>query len=487
MHDADLDHLHSDSGVVYQTRFTSVGIDIGSSTTHLTFSELLVGRLASHFHRKPEVLRRSVIYRSPIILTPFLSEGTIDNGAILAFVERCYQEAGIGIQDVQSGAVICTGEAARRHNARAITETLAKDSGRFVCATAGHHFEALLAAHGSGSVEMSRQVDGAVVNLDIGGGTAKRTVVREGQIESLAAINIGARLIALDADGCVIRAEPAGLTIAQSLGLDASPGKHLDESSRRRLAATMAQALVGFLGLDELTPLARQLLLTDMPDAPQEPFWLVCSGGVSEYIYERAGGDPGDLGPMLGAAFREKVQKRLGKNRLQLPQEGIRATVIGACQFTLQVSGETVYATESVVLPLNNVPVVPVLLDWDNLTPETVAVATKNAIGTDLEQENRALFFSGALRFGYGKIESLAEGIAAACAEYSRGDQLVLIFSHNIARTLGQSLRKHLAEGPEFLCLDEIEVGNLDYLDIGLPPDNESYFPIVVKSLVFKH
>ena len=122
MHEEGGLHTHSDGGVIYETRFTSVGIDVGSSTTHLTFSELVIGRLASHFHRKPEILSRRVIYRSPIMFTPFVLEGTIDHQAILAFVQQCYAEAGIDIDDVQSGAVICTGEAARRHNARIITD-----------------------------------------------------------------------------------------------------------------------------------------------------------------------------------------------------------------------------------------------------------------------------------------------------------------------------------------------------------------------------
>ncbi|MEA2987442.1 MAG: ethanolamine utilization protein EutA, partial [Alphaproteobacteria bacterium] len=186
-----------DTGGAFETHFKSVGIDVGSSTTHLTISRLVVGRRDSHFHRKPEVLERVAIYRSPVIFTPFEDGGIIDHDAILAFVQRSYREAGIAVGDINTGAVICTGEAARRQNAKAITEALAKDSGKFVCATAGHHFEAILAAHGSGSVDLSHHFDGVTINLDIGGGTTKRTVIRDGVIEDTAAINIGARLIAL--------------------------------------------------------------------------------------------------------------------------------------------------------------------------------------------------------------------------------------------------------------------------------------------------
>ncbi len=484
MHEDAAFHLHS--GVIYETHYTSVGIDVGSSTTHLTISELVVGRLASHFHRKPEVLRRQVVYRSPIMFTPFLPNGTIDHLAIRAFVEESYREAGVAPDLITSGAVICTGEAARRQNARAITEALASDSGRFVCATAGHHFEALLAAHGSGSVDASHLMQGPVVNLDIGGGTAKRSLISNGIVENTAAINIGARLIAMDADGTVIRAEAAGLAIAKALGIDASPGRRLTDEQCERIASKMSRILVGFLGLSEMSPLGRQMLVTDPPAAASQPFWLVCSGGVSEFFYGRGQSDPGDLGPHLGRALRTELERLMGAEKLRQPQEGIRATVIGACQFTLQVSGETVFVTESADLPISNVPVVSVPLNWNDLTFQSAADATAAALDNDDEEAPLALFFGGAERFGYGKVRMICDGIASAFRRRSRREQVVLIFSHNMARTIGQTLRKHLPDGPPFVCLDEIEVGNMDYLDIGLPPEGDTYLPIVVKSLVFR-
>jgi ethanolamine utilization protein EutA len=486
MHEDAAFHTHTDGGVVYETQYTSVGIDVGSSTTHLTVSELVVGRLASHFHRKPEILRRQVSYRSPIMFTPFCPDGAIDHEAIRAFVEQSYCEAGLKPDSIASGAVICTGEAARRKNAKAITEALAHDSGRFVCATAGHHFEAVLAAHGSGSVDISHLTAGPVVNIDIGGGTAKRSLISNGIIENTAAINVGARLIAMDANGVVVRAEAAGLKIAESIGIDASPGNLLTNAQCQSIASEMSRILIGFLGLAELSPIGRELLVTDSPVATSKPFWLVCSGGVSEFFYGRAESNPGDLGPRLGATLRRDLEPLLGEDKLRQPLEGIRATVIGACQFTLQVSGETVFATDTAELPINNVPVVTVPLNWNDLSFDSAADATAAAISSDDQEAPLALFFGGADRFGYGKVRMICDGIATAFQRRSRREQVVLIFSHNMARTIGQTLRKYLPSGPPFVCLDEIEVGNMDYLDIGLPPDGDTYLPIVVKSLVFK-
>jgi ethanolamine utilization protein EutA len=482
-----------------ETIFKSIGIDVGSSTTHLTISDLVIGRRDSHFHRKPEILERRAIYRSPVMFTPFLDEGTIDHDAIASFVQRSYREAGIGIGEINTGAVICTGEAARRQNAQAITEALAKDSGKFVCATAGHHFEAMLAAHGSGSVELSHHFDGVTINLDIGGGTTKRSLIREGVIESTSAINVGARLIALAPDGTITRGEPAGLLIAESLGIDASPGRRLDIDQQHSLASTMSGLIMAFLAGDRTTPLVQRLLLTDPParlpdrliltEPPRcvpEPFRLLCSGGVSEFLYERADIDPGDLGPLLGRALRQEFHKRFPADWLVLAHEGIRATVIGACQFTLQASGDTVYASTESMLPVSNVPVINVPMNWAHVTAEDVAATTTRALQAVDEVSLCALFYGGPKQFGYGRLAHLARGIANGCRQHPNLGKWIFVFSHNIANTLGRELQQHLPEGTPFLCLDEIEVGSLDYLDIGIPAPGESYLPVVVKSLVFQ-
>ena len=486
------------SGPAPETRFKSVGINVGSSTTHLTISELVIGRRDSHFHRKPEILDRQVIYSSPIIFTPFTVEGIIDHEAISSFVQNSYCQAGIELDDIDTGAVICTGEAARRSNARALTAALANDSGKFVCATAGHHFEAMLAAHGSGSVEISRYFDGATINLDMGGGTTKRSVIRDGVIEHTAAINVGARLIEIDRDWTITRTELAGYVIAELLGIDVSPGKHLDFDQQHELASTMARLLMTFLGIEPMTPLARRLLLTEPPpplpddlimtNPPRcvpKPFRLLCSGGVSEFLYERTAIEPGDLGPLLGRALRQEIYKRLPDEWLITPREGIRATVIGACQFTLQVSGDTIYASDPTVLPARNVPVLGVSIDWRDVTEEAVALATKRALEAAGNEGICALFYGGPKQFGYGKLPDLARGIVEGCRQRPIPEKHIFVFSHNIANTVGNELRRHMPEGSLFVCLDEIELGDLDYLDIGAPPLGQSYLPVVVKSLLF--
>lgn len=484
MHDTEGSHYHAGGTIIYERTLTSVGIDIGSATTHLTFSDLVIGQTDSHFQRKPEVLRRDVRYRSPIMFTPYRADGTIDQDGIETFVQRCYRDAGLTVDEVQSGAVICTGEAARRDNARRITERLAEDTGKFVCATAGHHFEGILAANGSGTVDQSRNLAGPVINLDIGGGTAKRTVSRAGTIEDTSAINIGARLVAFDESDMIVRAEPAARRIGQSIGLDIQVGARVTAEERGRLADVMADVLMEFLGLREMSALARELLVTEPPAERFDKFWLVCSGGVSEYIYAAADSGPSDLGPLLGTAVRRKLGEVLPEGNLLAPAEAIRATVIGACQFTLQVSGETVFASRNTVLPLNNLPVLAVPIDWNRVVAAEISDAVVRTLASMEEETPCALFLGGPEQFGYGKLTELARGIAAGFAATGCTAHTVLIFSNDIAHTVGRSLRTFLPKTP-FLCLDEVQVANLDYVDIAPPPAGEAYYPVVVKSLVF--
>lgn len=468
------------------TRLCSVGIDVGSATTHLTLSELVIGHPDTPIRRKPQVLGRRAVYRSPILLTPFRTDGSIDTDAVAAFVQSCYADAGITMADVDAGAVICTGEAARRQNARALTENLAKESGSFVCATAGHHFEAMLAAHGSGAVEISRRVDDMVINLDVGGGTAKRTLIHHGEILDTAAISVGARLLAVGPDGLLTRVEPAGWAIARAvLGREVAPGGQLTGADRQRLAEGMATLLIRFLGLAPLDGLSGELLLSDAPAPAAGPIRVVCSGGVSEYLYGWSAEDRGDLGPLLGVALRAALLERLPPRALLPPNEGIRATAIGACQFSLQASGETIYISDPTLLPLSNVPVISTPIRWDPLDPEAVRAELKRALARVDGPSPCALFLGRPRRHGYAQLGQLTKGVAAALLGEASRRPVVLVFTHNIAQMFGRALSAALPEGFPFICLDEVELGSLEYLDIGAPPPGATYIPVTVKSLVF--
>ena len=176
----------------------SVGIDIGSSTSHLVFSQLILRREGSAFSSRFRVTDRKVLYRSPILLTPYISGTLIDTANIQEFVHESYRQAGFTPETVDTGAVIITGEALKKENARPISELFAKESGKFICASAGPNHEALLAAHGCGAVALSESENATVMNIDVGGGTTKLCLIRNGVVTNTAAVSVGARLIAFD-------------------------------------------------------------------------------------------------------------------------------------------------------------------------------------------------------------------------------------------------------------------------------------------------
>jgi ethanolamine utilization protein EutA len=463
----------------------SVGIDVGSSTTHLTVSQLIIGHPNNVVHHKPEVLDRHLVYRSPIRFTPFVDATTIDAAAIEAFVAEGYAAVGITPDQIDTGAVICTGLAALKHNAAAVTERLAAESGRFVCATAGHHFEALLAARGSGSVDNSRRLDGIVANLDVGGGTTKLTLARDGEVLDTAAVAIGARLIVTDDERRVVTIEPGVRPLLAVAGVTLAEGDVLSPAAEARIAGVMAICLCGFLGLAPLDPLTARLLVTEAPHHAAPPAWLVVSGGVSEYVYGWQGQRRGDLGLALGRALRRALLARLPEERVLEPAEGIRATVIGACQYSVQVSGDTVYLSDPTLLPVHSVPVVLVPLEWERLQASAVEQAVTRALARADVDGACALAFRGPPLFGYGIVDALARGIAAALQSRPAGVPVVLAFDQDLANTVGRTVAKLVDGRVPLLCVDELQLGELDYLDLGTPPPGERYVPVVVKSLVF--
>src|SRR5262249_46458364 len=147
MHDLEFQHLHVDEGDAAQVNeiawstdnveLTTVGIDIGSSTSHLMFARVHLQRLSSALSSRFVVVERKVMWQSPILLTPYLPDYTIDTAALAAFIARCYADAGLERSAVDSGAVILTGEALKRKNARAIADLFSEEAGKFGCAYAG--------------------------------------------------------------------------------------------------------------------------------------------------------------------------------------------------------------------------------------------------------------------------------------------------------------------------------------------------------------
>lgn len=478
----DMDHID----------LTSVGIDIGSSTSHLTFSQLHLQRLGDRLSSRYVPVERRILYESPIILTPYASGYSIDASALAAFVEGAYRAAGLTRGDVDSGAVILTGGAAKRHNARSIAEQLKRSAGAFVCATAGPRLEAIIAAHGSGSVALSKaDPELRVLNVDIGGGTTKFALIEDGLVTRTAAIAIGGRLLATRA-GRIDRLEAAGRSFARIAGAPDTLGARLSAAARSRIGKVLADVLLEILTGRRLTGEFQALWVTPPLALAEPPDRIVLSGGVSEYALAREERDFGDLGPGMGERLRSAFTSSDFEDRVVGSAQPIRATVIGASQYTLQVSGNTISVSDPSIVPLADVRIVSpdVRFPLETLEPTHLA----RTIRADLERhgliKDHIATYALAFRWRgeplYPALRALADAVAIAVAgQGGRMNPIILLFDGDVGRSIGHILQKEIGWPGQVLCLDGIRVDDFDFVDIGSRMDPSGAYPVVVKSLVY--
>ena len=462
----------------------SVGIDIGSSTSHLTFSRLVLRRMGASLSSRFRVVHREVIQESPILLTPYLDRVTIDTDRLRAFIGEAYRSPGLSPEAIDTGAVVITGEAAKKANAEAILALFAREAGRFVCATAGPQLEAIMAAHGSGAVARSRQ-GGPVLNVDIGGGTTKLAVCREGEVVDTAVINVGGRLVAYE-DGRITRLEEPGARLGESVGAEFAVGERIDEPARTAVVGKMVDGLFELIERRPLSPLTRGLMHTQSLSDRGPIAALMFSGGISEYLYGREPSTFGDLGKMLGEAMKRRLASHPLGALLVQPVAGIRATVIGAAQYTVQVSGSTIFYSRPDLLPLRNLPVFSVSLT-EPLSASGVADALRRAMdGHDSELTTGPLALAIRWPFGpsYAELRALGEGLVETLG--ARKAPVVLAFDRDIARLVGHLLAEELGANPNLVTIDELELGAFDYIDVGEPLPVSGVVPVVIKSLVFR-
>jgi ethanolamine utilization protein EutA len=460
-------------------RLTSVGVDIGSSTSHLVFSRLELELQQDRY----VMVERTVLKQSDILLTPYRDATTIDGEALETFVEQQYAAAGLSREDVDTGALILTGVALQRDNARAIGELFADEAGRFVAVTAGDNLEAILAAHGSGAIDLSS--DGrVVVNVDVGGGTTKVVVCHAGRAVDVAVLDVGARLIATDPSGVINRLEPTGVRIGQALGVGLRPGETLSVDDRSRMASFMASQVA--LLLQRETP---QLLRTAPLTFSSDFDALTVSGGVSEFFYGREARDFGDLGPQLAAALRSEVEAL--HVPIATPRAGIRATVIGASQYTLQLSGSTIFISPSDAVPIRNVPVIAPNLDLqlDGVDSALIRLRINQELQRfDLQEGDSAVAL--AVRWSgsatYGRISAFCRGVVDGMQPIlAQGHPLVLVYDHDIGGLLGIHFKEEVGLPNAVVSVDSVDLQQFDYIDIGALIPASGAVPVVIKSLVF--
>lgn len=469
-----------------EIRLTSVGVDIGSSTSHLVFSRLLLERLDNRYI----VTSREVFHESDVLLTPYATDMTIDATRLGAFVDAQYKAASIEPDAIDTGALILTGVAVRRRNARAIGELFASQAGKFVSVSAGDGLETTLAAFGSGAVARSIRDRARVMNIDIGGGTSKVAVCDQGDVIEITAIDIGARVIAINASGMVDRIEESGMRFAAELGVALAIGKPLSHADSKLIAERMADRLFEAVSVKALSKETSALLRLDPLANALRPEKVSFSGGVSEYIYGREAAAYGDLGPLLGAAIKRRIEGWRGVE-IVLPDQGIRATVVGASQYTVQVSGSTIFVTPASTLPLRSVPAITpdIPLGAEDLSPEAIAAAIRTALRRlDLHEGHQpvALCYRWQGSATWQRLEDFCSGARLGLKTVlDAGHPLVLVGDGDIGGLVGIHAHEEAMLKNSIVSIDGINLKEFDFVDIGAMLPASGAVPVVIKSLVF--
>ena len=454
-------------------RLYSVGLDVGTSTTQMILSEITVENRASGFTvPEMEIGERRILYRSDVHFTPLMGESLVDGEKIRDLVAGDYEKAGISRQQVDTGAIIITGETSRKENAAAVLQALSDFAGEFVVATAGPDLESVLAAKGAGAVEYSEKTGKTVVHMDIGGGTSNLALIRAGNIVRTGCLNVGGRLIKLDPVGAVTYISPVLMGFC-SFKVGEKPTRSQLEEVAKMLCRVLEMAS-GRIAAEELL----EKFATDEAEnpwiPPEEDVVVSFSGGVADCIETcREMLAFGDIGPLLGQRI---AQSSLCRGDYILGEHTIRATVIGAGCHSTQLSGSTVFC-KNVVLPKKNLPVVCLNRqeqDCENLA-EVIAGRLSQA-----DNAEAVLAFPGYENPDYGKISALAQKIVSAMA----GRPIYVCLQGDMAKALGQKISLLLPEKRPCLCLDKLRFAEQSYLDIGSPVG--PCFPVVIKTLVLQ-
>lgn len=478
--------------VLQHTQICSVGIDIGTSTTQLIFSRLSVQNTAGYFSvPRAEITGKEVFFRSPVFDTPLLDASRIDSAALRRMIEGVYADAGIRPAQVQTGAVVITGETARRENARAVLEQISSLAGDFVVSTAGPDLEAVLAGQGSGAQQYSRDHSAAVVNLDIGGGTTNIAVFDCGRVAASGCLDIGGRQVSLTPDGKIRAVYGGAQKVAAACQIPLAPGQPASQDALERLCDGMNDVLEQLLGLSPPSTLLGQLTTPGSTPFSLPPDitigFLSFSGGVADCIMQPPP-EPfayHDIGVLLGRAIRRG--RLFGRFRVLPAAETIRATVVGAGTCTTRLSGSTI-AYDRGLFPLRNIPVLRLDTGEEHRVSAGDAALLHERAAWFLRQNDSALLLlalEGPADPTYPQLETLAAAITAGLDDVlPEGAPLLVLTRRDVAKALGQLLRRKA--GRPVIAVDGIDIGGGQFIDLGAPVLNGMAVPAIVKTLIFE-
>ena len=476
-----------------KTAILSVGIDVGTSTTQVVFSKLQMDNAGGYFSvPRVAIVDKEVVYKSEVYMTPLKTDVLIDTDALRDIVAVEFRKAGYRPEDTDSGAVIITGESARKENSDAVLKSLSDFAGDFVVSAAGPDMESLIAGKGSGAWQYSMDHHGRVANLDIGGGTTNVVLFEDGETLARGCLDIGGRLICMNPQGIITKVSPAAAVMAQAAGVSVSVGDRCDELKLTAVTRQMAAALNAYLGVGtkDIDAILRQIKTPGSSDfpVPEKVQAVFFSGGVADLIYHESADTwaYGDIGVLLGRAIRES---RLFTDFQKMePGETIRATVVGAGTYTTTISGSTITYSDD-IFPLKNIPVIKLDEELQEACfageTEPVIRRIQWVLGQN-DEEHFILAMPGKRNPGYMEMKRAAASIRQIMDRVQPpGEPILLVIESDIAKAMGQMIRQQPDLKRQVVAIDSIHVEDGEYVDMGKPMMNGMVIPVVVKTLIF--
>jgi ethanolamine utilization protein EutA len=476
---------------VHDEKILTVGIDLGTSTTQLVISELTIQNFASTFTvPRISISDKKILYQSEILFTPLLNQTEIDGERIRDFVEEQYKKSHTHKEEIQMGAVIITGESARKKNANNVLEALSSFAGDFVVATAGPDLESIIAGKGAGTHLLSKEHAGVLVNIDVGGGTSNLAAFRTGEVVGTACFDVGGRLIRLHPKTKVVEyISPKVKEMIERKGFSIREGKVTTVAELQKISDELTKILENSIGLGTRSEFYEIFITNHVLSSTEDIQGITFSGGVASCMLEKEENDVlryGDIGVLLA---RSILNSAICREKTILPsQETIRATVVGAGSHTTEVSGSTIAYKEK-VLPIKNLPIVKMSEEDEQVSEEGFAKLISEKIQWQVfedELPNVALAIKGVSNPSFNEIQQYARSIVKGMKEILKKEYpMIVMVEHDMAKALGHSLFSLLPSNYPFVCIDSVKVENGDYIDIGNPIAGGQVLPVIVKTLFF--
>jgi len=474
---------------VDQREVLSVGIDVGTTTTQVVFSRLVLHDVARPGQvPRIQVDEKAVMHRGEIHTTPLTAPDVVDAEALARLVGDEYAAAGISPGSIETGAVIITGETARTKNADAILRALSAGAGDFVVTIAGPNAEAQIAGRGSGVARWSTDHYEQVTSIDVGGGTSNAAVFKVGRHLCSSGIAVGGRQVEIDPSGMVLRIAPPGRSIIEDLGLGLAEGAVATLAQLRAFCDVLADLIVD-LATGQEVRVGHGLQLTPPLFETDASSSVFLTGGIGACYYDSLPVTTlaevaryGDVGPLLADSLHRNA--RLQGMKVRRPPETLRATVLGAAGQTVTLSGSTIWADRE-LLPLRNVPVLRPAIPGRGGGPPFATAVREAMARWDLDDDAQvAIVVDLPQELGYPALQAVAAEIVAYHDAGHSDRPLVLVLQQDYAQVLGQTIQG-TRPGLPVLVIDQVGLGEGDFIDIGVPVLDGRAVPLSIKTLVF--